>query len=223
MRSILAEPKLFEQKIQPCSCSRCLCLQWNPHPTDPHHGHRSGLPFGRRRRPPIYPRRSPGHHRLHDHRHGLRPIGRPRPRPPPPAQPPPPCACASRAECTFAAAPATHRGAQVKSQPGHAVGDRSRCCSLTAECIIAGLQAPLSAPQARWWPAARDVRTAAATEDARGGESRGLCDSIPRKTVSAARLAALTPRLLHPKGGLVSQPGQRTEFCGWSPMVPLRL
>ena len=30
-------------------------------------------------------------------------------------------------------------------------------------------------------------------------------------------------RLLHPKGGLVSQPGQRTEFCGWSPMVPLRL
>ena len=193
MRSILAEPKLFEQKIQPCSCSRCLCLQWNPHPTDPHHGHRSGLPFGRRRRPP------------------------------PPAQPPTPCACASRAECTFAAAPATHRGAQVKSQPGHAVGDRSRCCSLTAECIIAGLQAPLSAPQARWWPAARDVRTAAATEDARGGESRGLCDSIPRKTVSAARLAALTPRLLHPKGGLVSQPGQRTEFCGWSPMVPLRL
>ena len=84
MRSILAEPKLFEQKIQPCSCSRCLCLQWNPHPTDPHHGHRSGLPFGRRRRPPIYPRRSPGHHRLHDHRHGHPPNARPRPRPPPP-------------------------------------------------------------------------------------------------------------------------------------------
>jgi len=28
---------------------------------------------------------------------------------------------------------------EVKSQPGHAVGDSSRCCSLTAACTIAGL------------------------------------------------------------------------------------